>query len=99
LDVLPIGERTKDLSNVIAHIEIGIFREHIDEMEATLIPNYCKHHLFRLDSLSLHFRNLSVSLKPDQLVVHIEIEPGLIKGHDIVAGSLLLMLQHRKKLS
>jgi hypothetical protein len=99
LDVSPIREWTKDLSNRIAHIEFGTFRENIDEIEATEIPNYRKYHCFGLDSLPLPFRNLSVRPKSDQLVVRIEIEPGLIKDHNIMPGSLLLMLHHRKKFS
>jgi hypothetical protein len=43
-------------------------------------------------------RNLFVQSKPDQLVVQIEIEPGLIKGHDVVPGSLLLTLQNGQRL-
>jgi hypothetical protein len=99
LGVSPIGEWTKDLNIIIALIEVESCWETIDEMEATGIPDYRKHRFFGLDSLSLAFRNPSVWPKPDQLVVWIEIEPGLIKDHDIVSESILLTVQHGKKFS
>jgi hypothetical protein len=99
LSVSPIGEWTNDLSNIIARIEFRTFRENIDEMKATEIPNYRKYHFFELDSLPLFCRNLSIRLKPDQLLVYIEIEPRLFKSHNIMPGSLLLTLQHGKKFS
>jgi hypothetical protein len=64
LDVSPIGESTKNLSNIITRIEFAPFQEKIDKIEVTEIPYYRKSHLFELDSLLLHFRNLSVRPKP-----------------------------------
>jgi hypothetical protein len=80
-------------------VEFRTFQENIDEMKATEIPNYRKYYSFGLDSLPLFCRNLSIRLKPDQLLVYIEIELGFIKGHDVMLGSLLLTLQHGKKFS
>jgi hypothetical protein len=65
LDVSLIGEWTKELSNIIAHIESEIFRENIDEMEATGSSNYRKHYFFGLDSLSLIFQTFSLWQKSD----------------------------------
>jgi hypothetical protein len=99
LGVSPIGEWAKNLSNIIARIEFGPFQERIDKIEVTGISHYRKSHFFGLDSLSLHFRNLSVRPKPGQLVICIEIVPRLIKGYDVVPGSLLLTLPPGDKLS
>jgi hypothetical protein len=70
-------------------------------MKASGIPNYHKHYFLGLDSLyvSLPFWNLSIRQKTDHLVISIEIELELIKGHDVMPGLLLLTLQHGKKLS
>jgi hypothetical protein len=65
LNVSLIGEWTKDLSNIIAHIESGIFQENIDEMEVTWSPNYRKHYFFGLDSLFLNFQTFSLWPKSD----------------------------------
>jgi hypothetical protein len=94
-----IEERTKDLSDTMIRIEFDTFRENIDDMKAIESPNYHQYHLFRLDHVSLRFHNLFVRLKPDQLVVHIEGESELIGHHGVIPRSLLLMVQHKQKLS
>jgi hypothetical protein len=56
----PIGEQTKDLNNVMVHIEFEPFQQNIDEMKATGSPNYHQHYFIRLNNMSLLFRNLFV---------------------------------------
>jgi hypothetical protein len=55
--------------------------------------------LFRLDHVSVHFHNLFVRLKPDQLVVHIEGESELIEHHDVIPRSLLLIYDNTNRNS
>jgi hypothetical protein len=99
LDSSPIREETKDLSDLMACIEFGIFQESIDEMKTAGIPHYRQHHPFISDSVSLSFRTLFARWKPDEFVVMIEVELGLIEHHGIVPRSLLLTPQHGTKLS
>jgi hypothetical protein len=70
----PIGYLAKNLSYIKARVEFESFWQDIDQVEAAGIPNYRKHHFFRLNRAPLSFKNLPVWLKPYEFMVCIEIE-------------------------
>jgi hypothetical protein len=98
LSSAPIGYPAKNLSYIKARFEFEPFWQDIDQVKADGIPNYRKHHCFRLNRVPLSFRNLSVRLKPYGFMVCIEVEPWLIESHDVVPRSLFLSFQYWQQL-
>jgi hypothetical protein len=58
----------------MARIKFTPFWQDIDQVESAGIPNYRKHHFFRLNRAPLSFGNLPVRLKPYEFMVWIEVE-------------------------
>jgi hypothetical protein len=75
LSSAPIGQRAKNLSYTKARVEFEPFWQDIDYVEAAGIPNYRKHHFFRLNRAPFSFGNLPVRLNPYEFMVRIEVEP------------------------
>jgi hypothetical protein len=68
--------------------------ETIDQVKTSRMPNVSWRTFFRLNNVPRPFWYLCVRLKPDELVVRLEIEPLLIQRHYIVPRSDSLLVQH-----
>jgi hypothetical protein len=66
----------------------------IDQVETARIPNYGEYRFLGLDSMPLSFRNLCIRLRPNELMVCVQVKLYLVEHHNIVPRSLFLPFQH-----
>jgi hypothetical protein len=75
LSFSPFGERVKNLSDIVARAEFESFWQDIDEMETARVSDYDERHFLGLDGVPLSFRNLCLRLRPNELMVCVQIKP------------------------
>jgi hypothetical protein len=94
----PFGQRVKNLSYIIVRVEFESFWKDIDQVETARIPNYGERHFLGLDSVPLSFRNLCIQLRPNELMICMQVKPSLVERHNVVPRSPLLPSSIKKKL-
>jgi hypothetical protein len=70
----PFGSRVKNLSYTAARLEFESSWQEINQVETAKMPNYREHHFLGLDSVPLFFRNLCIQLRPNELMVCVQIK-------------------------
>jgi hypothetical protein len=90
----PFGWRVKNLNGIVASVEFESFWQDIDQVETVRISNYSEHHFLGLDSVPLSVRNLCIRLRPNELMVCVQVKSRLAERHNVVPRSPLLPFQH-----
>jgi hypothetical protein len=75
LSSLPFGWRVKNLNYVAARVESESFWQDIDQVETARKPIYGEHHFLGLDSVPPSFRNRCIRLRPNELLVCVQVKP------------------------
>jgi hypothetical protein len=60
---------------MVARVEFEFFWQDIDQVEIARTPNYGEHHFLGLESVPLSFRNLCIRLRPNELMVCVQVKP------------------------
>jgi hypothetical protein len=60
---------------MVGRVGFEAFWQDIDQVETARIPNYGEYHILGLDSVPLSLRNLCIRLRPNELMVCVQVKP------------------------
>jgi hypothetical protein len=63
------------MSYMVARVEFESFWQDINQVETARIPSYGERYCLGLDSVQLSFRNLCIRLRPNKLMVCVQLKP------------------------
>jgi hypothetical protein len=93
----PFRQRREHFAHRIACVEFAPTLEGGNNSQPGLSAHDSEHHVFGLNCDTFPIRSFSIRRQPYKFMICNVLEPGLIQGHGVVPGSLLLCPKYRQK--